>query len=106
MKPVVQSAAAASDIRQAVEYYRNQATTEIAMAFIDAVEQAVERISTWPASGSTRFAEILDLPDLQSVALSRFPYIVFYVDQPDHVDVWRILHGLRDIPPLLHENLP
>jgi len=23
---------------------------------------------------------------------------VFYVEQPDHIDVWRVLHGQRDIP--------
>ncbi len=26
-----------------------------------------------------------------------FPYVVFYVDRADSVDVWRILHARRDI---------
>ena len=28
----------------------------------------------------------------------RYPYLVFYVERSDHVDVWRVLQGQRDIP--------
>ncbi|ENO88947.1 plasmid stabilization system [Thauera aminoaromatica S2] len=28
----------------------------------------------------------------------RYPYLVFYVERADHIDVWRVLHGERDIP--------
>ena len=24
--------------------------------------------------------------------------LIFYVEHPDHIDVWRVLHGKRDIP--------
>jgi toxin ParE1/3/4 len=27
-----------------------------------------------------------------------YPHLVFYVERDDHVDVWRVLHGSRDIP--------
>lgn len=27
-----------------------------------------------------------------------FPYLVFHMPREDHVDVWRVLHGERDIP--------
>jgi len=30
--------------------------------------------------------------------VSRHPHLVFYVDREAHVDVWRVLHGERDIP--------
>jgi toxin ParE1/3/4 len=26
------------------------------------------------------------------------PVEAFYVERSDHVDVWRVLHGMRDIP--------
>jgi len=29
-----------------------------------------------------------------------FPYIVFYIERSDHMDVVRALHGRRDIPTL------
>jgi hypothetical protein len=30
--------------------------------------------------------------------IRRFPYLIFYIEQPDALDVWRVLHGQRDIP--------
>ena len=40
----------------------------------------------------------LNLPGLRSRPVRRFPHIVFYVEATDRVDVWRVLHGTRDIP--------
>jgi toxin ParE1/3/4 len=34
-------------------------------------------------------------------ALPHFPHVIFYVEQADHVDVWRVLHGHRDVPSLM-----
>jgi toxin ParE1/3/4 len=42
-------------------------------------------------------AHELGLPGLRSRSVGRFPYLIFYVEQPDHIDVWRILHARRDI---------
>ena len=28
----------------------------------------------------------------------RFPYLVFYVEGAHPIDIWRVLHGSRDIP--------
>ena len=30
--------------------------------------------------------------------MTRFPYLIFYFERDDCVDVWRVLHGQRDIP--------
>jgi toxin ParE1/3/4 len=40
----------------------------------------------------------LDLPGLRSWPLTRYPHLVFYIERSDHIDVWRVLHGQRDIP--------
>jgi toxin ParE1/3/4 len=29
--------------------------------------------------------------------------LIFYVEKDDHVDVWRVLHGQRDIPASMRE---
>lgn len=44
------------------------------------------------------YAHDLDLPGLRFWPLTRFPYLVFYFKQSDCLDVWRVLHGRRDIP--------
>lgn len=51
-----------------------------------------------------RYAHELALPGLLYWPLRRYPYLVFYVERDDHVDVWRVLHGVRDIPEWLIES--
>jgi toxin ParE1/3/4 len=36
-------------------------------------------------------------------ALTRFPYLVFYFEHEDCVDVWRVLQGQRDIAAWMNE---
>ena len=98
---VVRSAAATVDIREAAVYYRDEVGLETALQFIDDIEDAVRQIATYPGSGATRYAESLSLPGLRSLALRGFPYIIFYWERDDHIDVWRLLHGHRDIPQTL-----
>ncbi|MGB8149528.1 MAG: type II toxin-antitoxin system RelE/ParE family toxin [Azonexus sp.] len=51
-----------------------------------------------------QYAHELSLPDLRFWPLKRFPYLVFYVERESHIDVWRVLHGKRDIPVWLQDN--
>jgi toxin ParE1/3/4 len=39
----------------------------------------------------------LNLPGLRFWTLTRYPYLVFYVERDTHIDVWRVLQGQRDI---------
>ena len=59
-----------------------------------------------PAAGSSRYARALDLPGLRSWPLKRYPYLVFYTEREDSVDVWRVLHGRRDVPARMREPDP
>ena len=97
-KPVVPRTAALRDIDEAVAYYLAEAGEAPALRFIEAVEQTFARIGRHPASGSPRYALELNLPRLRCVPVPRHPHLVFYVDRDAHVDVWRVLHGERDIP--------
>ena len=36
--------------------------------------------------------------------LNRYPYLVFYAEQGQQVDVWRVLHAQRHIPAWLQET--
>lgn len=97
-KPVVPRALAHQDVEDAVAYYLAEDARSAALGFIDALEKAYARIGRHPATGSPRYAHELNLPDLRTWPLTRYPYLVFYVERPDHIDVWRVLHGQRDIP--------
>lgn len=97
-KPVRARAQAELDVDEAIVYYLENADQATALGLIDALEQAYTHISCHPATGSLRYAHELNLPGLRVWPLTRYPHIVFYVERPDHIDVWRVLHGQRDIP--------
>ena len=102
-KAVVPRELANRDVEEAIDYYLGEAGDRTALAFVEALEHAYENIARHPAAGSPRYAHELDLPGLRSWPLRRFPYLVFYVEHDDHVDVWRLLRGERDIPAWLWE---
>jgi len=46
----------------------------------------------------------LNLPGLRFWRCKRFPYLVFYVETDDQINIWRVLHGSRDIPAWLSDE--
>jgi toxin ParE1/3/4 len=97
-KPVVPREFANRDVDEAIDHYLSEAGEQVARAFVDALERAYRYISRHPASGSTRYSVELSLPGLRAWPLRRFPHVVFYVETNECLDVWRALHGARDIP--------
>jgi toxin ParE1/3/4 len=97
-KPVVPREQAQRDVEDAITYYLAEDAEAAALGFIEALEQAYAHIGRHPATGSPRYAHELNLPGLRSWPLTRDPYLVFYVERSDHVDVWRVLQSQRDIP--------
>lgn len=105
--PVIPRELANGDVDAAIEHYLNEGGKPLALGFIDALEQAYVHIGRHPAAGSPRYAHALEIPGLRSWPMSRYPYLVFYIERSDHIDVWRVLHGQRDIPAwLLSEAKP
>jgi toxin ParE1/3/4 len=100
VKPVVRRSRADEDIAEALEYYVRQSPAA-ALAFIDDLEDAFGHIGRQPGSGSLRYAYELNLPGLRFWTLRNFPYLLFYVERDQEVDVWRVLHGTRDLPSVL-----
>lgn len=103
-KPVVLRQQAEQDISDAVEHFRAEAGQPVALALIDELERVLTRMTTHPGTGSSRYAHELGLPGLRFQVLRKYPYLVFYVEQENSIDVWRVLHGHRDIPAWLKEG--
>jgi toxin ParE1/3/4 len=96
-KPVVPRVRANRDVEEAIDHYLGENAEHAALGLIDELERAYAHIGRHPGTGATRYAHDLSLPGLRSWPLTRFPFLVFYVEQPDRIDVWRVLHGRRDI---------
>ena len=102
-KPVVLRERAQRDVDEAIEHYLAEAGPAVALSFIDAVEVTRHRIGEQPATGSPRHAHELDIPGLRFRPVEKFPYLVCYVERETETDVWRVLHGARDIPAWMRE---
>jgi toxin ParE1/3/4 len=103
LKSVVPRERATRDVDEEIDYYLSEDAQDAALGFIDALEQAYGHISRHPSIGSSRYAGELNLPGLRFWPLKRYPHLVFYLERSDQIDVWRVLHGKRDIPVWMQE---
>ena len=104
-KQVIPREQANRDIDETLAYYLGEDSETAALGFIDTLEQAYAHIARHPSTGAIQYAHELNLPGLHFWPLKRYPYLVFYVEQGMHIDVWRVLNAKRDIPAWLQENI-
>lgn len=97
-KPAQLRRRAADDIDAALNHYRSEAGQAVAVRFVDALERALAHVSRHPHNGSLRFSYELGLPELRSWPVSRFRYVIFYVELDAQIDIWRVLHTRRNVP--------
>ena len=67
-----------------------------ARAFLEAAYDGFEFLAQHPGVGRRR--EDLGFPEVRSWRISGFRrYLIFYRELPDRVQIWRVLHGARDL---------
>ena len=103
MTAVVLRELARRDVDDLIDHYLTEANAKVALGFVAALEQACTHIGRQPAAGSPRYAHALNLPGLRSWPLTRYPYLVFYIEHDGLIDVWRVLHQERDLPAWMGE---
>ena len=80
---------ALSEYAEAVEYYTKQ-RTEVAQAFINAIEDAVYRIREDP----TRYAAMDE--DIRRCMARKFPYGILYTIERDYILILAVMHCSRE----------
>lgn len=91
---------AIQDVESGVEYYARE-NIEIAKLFIEEYRSAIKIIERLPGIGSLRFSVELNIPEIQTYSLRKFPYLIFYIERDKYIDIVRVLHMSRDV-----HNLP
>ena len=76
----------------------------IAADFVREMDACMQRIERFPEAGSPRYADLLDVEGLRFSIIERFPYLVFYFERPDCLDIVRVLHQHQDIPGIFVEQ--
>lgn len=92
------------DVEEAAAWYGEQGGATLEAHFLEGVHAALTHIAVHPASGSPRYAALVGYPDLRFWMVKGFPYLVFYLDRGEWLDVWRVLHAERDIADWLREG--
>jgi toxin ParE1/3/4 len=100
-KPVIRRAAADEDIGEAVDYYAAESVAT-ADRFIDELKRYVQLIGKTPRIGSPRYSHELNIAGLRFQKVGKFPYLIFYVEHEEYIDVLRVLHEHRDMPRTLN----
>lgn len=100
-KPVRPRAVATADFDAITDFYLDEANIDVALGFGAALADAFRRLEDNPGIGSPLIGERLLRPGLRAWPVQGFPYLICYFEQVDHVDVWRILHGARDLGAVL-----
>ncbi|MFZ4710247.1 MAG: type II toxin-antitoxin system RelE/ParE family toxin [Zwartia sp.] len=88
---------AVEDEEEIVHYYEQTSSEQVALGFINALDQAFSQLSRYPHMGSPRPEYDLELDGIRSWPLKKFPHLIYYEIQTDHIELWRILHPKRDI---------
>ena len=88
------------DLQTAARYIRRD-NLQAAHAFLKAAYDSFEFLTRNPSIGRSR--SDLGFPEVRSWRITRFRrYLIFYRELPDRIQIWRVLHGARD----LHTILP
>jgi toxin ParE1/3/4 len=98
VKDVVSSERARQDVQEAFHFYRRRQGLDEARAFRRELKEICRRIGVDPKIGDRHFARKLNLPGLYYRRLETYPYLVFYVERAERIEVWRVLHEHSDIP--------
>jgi toxin ParE1/3/4 len=88
--------------------YLHQFGEALADRFIDRVEESLQLLARQPGVGHPGRYRHRRLAGLRVWAVARpfGDWLMFYWDRPEHVDLFRLMHGARDLTRRLAEDQP
>jgi toxin ParE1/3/4 len=94
-----------ADLAKQVDWYRDNASPEIAVRFVDAVEATLAALTKSPGLGRPRFVDWPDLAEIRSWRVNRpfHRHLIFYRFHSETLYAERLIHGARDLPRRLRE---
>ena len=105
MKPAILRPQARRDRQVEVRYPRKEAGSKVALRVIAATNSALDQIELEPGIGSPVLGKILEIPDLRTWRVDKFPLLWFYIERNDYLDVVRLLGERQDIAAILAGDL-
>jgi toxin ParE1/3/4 len=102
MSVVVRHRAARRDLVDVFDHYVEVGTIKTARRFLVQAESTFQRLARMPSIGALHKPDEPIHPGLRYMPVSRFRvYVVFYAAVPGGIEVFRVLHGARDLDGIL-----
>ena len=98
--PVIRSPESLGDLAGQIEWYHGKGGRPLARRFIDTVNETVRLLATHPLLGKAREFRHPKLQKMRFYVVAR-PFnrhLIFYRVRPDALDLFRVMHGMRDLP--------
>ena len=91
MKPIVFAPDARAEFEAAVEWYEAKAAG-LGERFVSYVDEVLQLVEETPGGFPTWNVD----PRFRRAVVQRFPYLVFYRDLADRIEVVAVAHGARE----------
>lgn len=104
-RPLRKSAPFETDVAMQFGWYVREVGERTAWRFLDAVERTIARLANQPEIGRVRCFKDTRLQGLRSLRVD-VPFgkvLIFYRAAPDGIELWRLMHGARNLPVRLRE---
>lgn len=101
MKPAILRTQAQRDRLAEVRYYRKEAGSRVAVRLVNATNAALDQMEEEPGIGSPVLGKMLDIPELRTWRVPKFPLLWFCFERDDHLDVVRLLGERQDLAAIL-----
>ncbi len=102
-KPVIPRVLAEEDLDRACDHYLANAGVELVVDFLHDFERAVAHISRFPDAGSPKYGFEASTAGIRFWPMKKFPFLIFYIETENQIDVWRVMHGNMDIAAELND---
>ena len=105
MNVYVRTAAREDILKQYFYYLIEKDAARAGERFLEAVQSAIEMLCQMPGMGAPKLLKNPRLEGLRSWPVRGFPAMrIYYLHVRDELRIVRVLHGKRDINPLLEEE--
>ena len=104
MKQALWHDRAVRDADEAAEWYAGQGGEQLELAFVDALQAAVNLLQVTPGAGSPWHDGLMEglAAPLRFMPIRRFDdYLIYYIELPTHLQVLRIWNARRGLYALL-----
>jgi len=86
------------DLRRHALYLTAEAGGAVALRFLESAERTFETLAKMPGMGRIRRFPHAEVGELRSWSIPGFNrYLIFYREQPDGIEVIRVVHGMQDL---------